>query len=159
MISITVDTSIFALPPENNDLDIEYKNVNRFYSNMQMLQLIEKCPSITVSYMNKIPDYLFINSFFPEKYIKQRTNKLKERNYSFNLSTNTLCDFYYSFYLKLCKVNKGKIGIYENIPDRVNDPDENKYKNIVYDRKIYPEEFKNLSIRFETYLGFLAEQK
>ena len=159
MISITIDASVLALPPENDDLELEYWNINQFYLNIFYLRILEKCPSITVSYMNKIPDYLQLNSYFPEN-LKRRTSNLIYYNYKFNLSTQELEKYYTEEIRKklfsgLKDGKIGKLGIYENIPRNYSGLDENKYRNISYDKTIY--HLKELQNNFEIYLGYISE--
>ena len=167
MISFTIDTSVFALPPKNDILDIEYINIQRFISNMYYLQNLEKCPSVTVSYMNYIPKNLVENNFYPRD-IGHRIQEIKKYKKLVNCNPDILF-FFHEKYKKIIPirivdklsnteiVKKGKIGIYENIPSRETDP-EIRYKNITYSNKIYPYEFgKQLSNSFEIYLGFIGE--
>jgi hypothetical protein len=166
MISFTIDTSVFALPPKNNNQEIEYKNIQRFITNMYYLQYLEKCPSVTVSYMNHIPKNLVIYRINPND-ITYRIKEIKKYAPLINNNPDIL-DFFNEKYREIIQrpykeqmtektiFRKGKIGIYENIPGKDTDP-EIKYKNISYDNSIYPDEFKKqLLSYFELYLGFIA---
>jgi len=162
MNSLTMDTSIFALPPENENIDLEYKNIKTFLTNLEILQYLEKkCPSITINYMNKIPETLSkINN--DSSRIKKRIYRLKDNDKELEYSSIALLEYWKNIYIKLCydieNNRKGKIGIHENIPDRNNDPDEGIYREIIYNKNIYPEKYgNNLLKTFEKYLGFIAE--
>jgi len=166
MINFTIDTSIFALPLESDDRKTELKNIQNFITNMFYLQFLEKCSSVTVNYMNNIPKILLTNKINPKDLLR----RIKEiKNYAALINYNPdILDFFQEKYKKINgsyiekstqeKIFvKGKIGIYENIPDRETDP-AIKYRYISYNKSIYPKEYrKKLSNNFELYLGFLAE--
>jgi len=163
MISLTIDPSVFALPPKEKDLEVEYKNIVRFLSKINILQKLEKCNTVTVSYMNKIPDYLQLDGWYPNDMhdLDFRIRKLLNSNLKFELNTEAVLDFYKStiakqFGKKKYSGIKGKIGVYENIPDKNNDPNK-KYKNISYDKTLYPSKLEKVLFLFETYLGYIAE--
>jgi len=169
MISFTIDTSIFALPQKDDNIEIELKNLQYFITNMYYLQHLEKCPSVTVSYMNHIPKILLNNKFNPiQNNLFQRIKDIKCYT-SLNHHNPDIIEFFKEKYRKIIRdsyidettkekiYTKGKIGIYENIPERNEDPSL-KYRNILYDKKIYPKEYKkNFSINFKLYLGFIGE--
>jgi len=166
MISFTIDVSVFALPPKNNDPLIEYENIRIFITNMLHLQYLEKRPSVTVSYINNISKKLFKNKTI-SLFTSDLTVRIQNLNKPGIINNRIILDFFRKKCkeISLKKDNKtrklirGKVGIYENILSKNADADpERKYKNISYDKNIYPNEFKKqLSSVFEIYLGFLAE--
>ena len=78
MISLTVDASVFAIPPKDEDPEKEYKSINLFLSNIVALRFLEEEPSITVSYMNRIKVYLRDSKCWPDDNLKDRVENLKK---------------------------------------------------------------------------------
>ena len=164
MINLTIDASILAIPSKNNDLYIEYENVQRFLQNINALRLLGKQPMITVSYIDGIKYYLNDNNVYPGNDgcdLKERIENLKKNKFTFNLSTPEILNYFYEELSKILSKNK-KTGIYQNIPDTPIDDHSMKikYNNIQYNDMIYPDEYKNkqnLVDVFRKYLGFIAE--
>jgi len=167
MISFTIDTSVFALKPKDDDPEKESENIQQFVSNMFYLRRLEECPSVTVSYMNWTVKRLLEHKLMP-KDLKPRIEEAKKSNPIDNYDVD-LINFFNDIYGRIRnysetdkktqekKIRKGKIGIYENIPDRDSDPDI-KYRNISYTNKIYPfDKKKSLSNLYKQYLGYIAE--
>ena len=164
MISLTIDSSVFALQPFNRDDTIEHNNLVKFLSKLDALHSLENCPSISVSYMNKIPDYLISNSLDPYN-LNMRVLKFIDKIKQFpfgELNVEALVAFCDSMLSKFDGKGihgfiKGKIGIHENIPEHDKDPGI-EYRRIDYDRAIYPIVFHDkLTPLFDSYLGYFAK--
>jgi len=153
MISFTIDAGVFALKQKTENLDEEYKNIQQFVSNMFYLQFLDKCPSVTVSYMNL--NGLVHDSLMPAE-IRPRIAKIINSSFKLNNYSNELIDFFDKIHNKINK--KGKIGIYENIFDKEKKIPDRKYNDITYNYGNYPfHKEKNLSKIFKRYLGLLSE--
>ena len=159
MISFTIDSSVLAIPQEDNNIEAEFINLQCFLLNINNLYSLEKMSSITVSYMNGIK-FSLLN-------IRERIQKLKENNKILNFNNPDILEYYHKTLKKILprkhcvnklgheRFQKGKIGIYENIPDRDSDPPQKR--NISYNKSIYPVEYKKYLSTFEKYLVFIAE--
>jgi len=143
MISLTIDASVFALKQEDSDPEEEYKNIQRFITNLFYLQYLEDCPSVTVSYLTLkyLPlDFLDPVNLLPR--IKKVRGKLKYYSHE-------LLDFYHD---KFSEIVKCSTGIYKNIYPEIKDI------HITFDESNYPfTGNKKIFIRFKRFLGFLAE--
>jgi len=161
MISLTIDPSIFILPPKIENVETEYQNIKIFLSNINIIRVLERYPSITISYINKLKYFLKKSNCFPDNdELYERINLLRRNNCTFELSIEETLNYYIEDLSKsLSKQNNEKSGIYKNIPDIDVDKEE-KYKNIIYNRSVYPYEYKEYYILkgiFKKYLGFIAE--
>ena len=162
MNSLTIDPGIFALPPENGNIDIEKKNIQRLISNWLCVTELENDYSMTVSYIPWTQDILENSGFFHHYELMRRVKKLKEKGFSIDGAQFVIDDIMN----KLVKnqsddspdgdipaIERGKRGIYKEI-----NPINNEYKKVNYIGWKYPEEFKgNLSNNFSKYLGFIAD--
>ena len=166
MINIIVDTSVFMLPQKQIDPLSYFK---KFWD----LNKLNKNYAVTLSYMNNISDNLGIHIKIITKKIQGRNiTQIDYENVFNNLGLKKDINFSYNTkafenYLNLLRIitskqikNKkknGKIGIFENIPERDIDPgidyEANDFnKNIYLDKNRWPLLFSV----FKNYLGYIA---
>jgi hypothetical protein len=178
MISFTIDTSVFAIPNKCDDLDIEKRNLCMLRKNIMSLDtILEKMSlekmrssdSVTVSFMNKIPKQLWENKY-PytasgiDKRIKDLLNARPQYSKELGLDSSVfekLDELMNTIRLKKDKetqqIRKGRIGIYNNIPNRDSDPDEKYITNTLADvDTVYPQLAIGIKNTFKRYLGYIA---
>jgi hypothetical protein len=151
------------------------EDLKQFFAGIWNLRELEKSEEYeprTLNYMNHIPDDI--------GFVKKETNcECDENNIDTNVIETTLQNLdsskefgrnnsLYHYYIKklrdICpkpdkskgKSRKKKLGIYENIPERNKDPDE-QYRAINLDPPIYFDKPESpIFIKFNNYLGYLA---
>jgi len=146
MQNFIIDTSVFVLSEKSEDINIEKNNLNLFKKNIASLLRLQYDNSITVSYMNR---YLYLNKYLLTKSkiqtrIKELINKDPECSSEFG-GDSPLLENWDNLLFRTINPwkdengnnKKGKIGIFNNIPDRDNDPSENYVSNTYFTEKKY----------------------
>ena len=165
MINLTIDSSVLALPKENEeDIKKEHENLQKHITNMLFLRKAERNASITVSYMKNIVNYIKDEKSYPYKTreriqkITNSENTVKEKIIYYS---PTLQKFINNTLLKIMNKEEErknrKIGIYENILGKNEEHPDLKFRNITHSNiNLYPTKSK-LYEKFKLYLGFLAD--
>jgi hypothetical protein len=167
MISLTIDTSVLALPQENTDLRIEEENIRLFVANIMALQELEKSSQITVSYIDKTNDYLFNSKLF---YISDINSRIRNVMGSSNAYKNDepLPNLIGDYYMDLAsrikrrrdpktyKEYKGRIGIYKNFDD-FGPPQKNDFYSYIYPYR-YGLLMRNVFTQYHEFIARLNEE-
>jgi len=176
MQNFIIDTSVFALSGKSEDTNIEKNNLCMLKNNIAYLRKLQYNNSVTVSYMNKILLRLRDNNyFFKRTEINSRIKELLNKNPDYQSEIgldSALFSNWDEFLFKVITpkriisendkpdvIRKGTIGIFNNIPDREDDPSDdyiNKTALVETDEfyKELPSEFLKA---FMKYCGYIAE--
>jgi len=174
MLNFVIDTSVFTLPIKSENTITEKDNLCLLRDNIESLRKLQGNDSITVSYINEtIPKLFKIYNYLPrERQISLRIKDLlgKKPEYLSEISydepfLNKWDDFLlYEIYPdeddKTGKITyKGKVGIFNNIPDRDKFPSEdyNKAANFTTAYNAYPKLPLDFAQIFKKYCGYIAD--
>jgi len=173
MLNFIIDTSVFSLSPQSDDVNTEKNNLCLLVNNITSLKKLQKNDSVTVSYMNEIFPLLKNNRYLSKKsQIKSRISDLLSRKPEYYTeigqdepTLENWDDFLYVISPKEVKTEKryirykGKIGIFNNIPDRDRNPSEGYIRttDLAGANKIYPKLPHDFLKTFKKYCGYIAD--
>ena len=172
MLNFVIDTSVFALPDKSSDPETEKNNLCSLRDSLFYLYSLQMNDTITVSYMNGIYFNLKNNKYpFRRKDINDRIKDLLAANPEYQTEIAE-SDIMFNRWTEIMsrmtnhnkdpitdKLKKGKLGIFNNIPDRDSDPSyEYTHKSTFTGGYNYcpnlPLHFKNI---FTKYCGYIAD--
>jgi len=173
MQNFIIDTSVFTLPVKSEDAGIEKNNLCMLRNNIACLRRLQYNNLITVSYMNKIILRLKKNNYLISKSdINYRIKELLNKNPEFKSEIGMDSVIFENWDETLFNVitpkadesgviRKGKIGIFNNIPDRYGDPPDS-YANMTNfpeakAKKVYPKLSYDFFKTFKKYCGYIAD--
>jgi len=171
MFNFIIDTSVFVLPSKSSDPEVEAGNLDVFKKNILCLEKLRQKESATISYINKTRTLLQKNDYEIKKSkIDARIRDLLESAPQYRDTIGFDSPFLEKWIGLIGRINpwtdaggkyhnKGKIGIFNNIPDRDNDPDE-RYAvetELPKEDDIYPHLNYNFKKTFKKYCGYIAD--
>jgi hypothetical protein len=176
MLNFIVDASVFALPAKSEDAFIEKEYLCSLKNDITELRKLHNTDSVTISYMNKILLALRENNSLYSKNdinrrIKELLVKMPEYNKEIGLDSVIFEDWDKFLFNRITPkatkdaitgnyvIRKGKIGIFNNIPDRDNDPSDDYMVNtdIKDEGNIFSEMPDCFSGVFRRYCGYMAD--
>ena len=175
MRNFIIDSSVFVLPPVSADLETEKENLCLFYANIVRLKELQRNNAVTISYMNQIFARLRINKYTyigAKEELKKRTEELLKKapqyaaDIAFHGNYGVFDDWFDLVYHKIApkrdnagNLRKGRIGIFENIPDRDNDPSSDYFHKTTFTgaSNYYPALRPDFKKTFTLYCGYIAD--
>ena len=174
MRNFIIDASVFALPARSEDVNTEKDNLCTLMNNYLSLKILRKNDSITISYMNKILLLLRKNNLLHTR--SQINSRIKEllakmpECHEIDIDSPIFEDWDEFLFYKITpgnpiknsatsNVRKGRIGIFNNIPDRDTDPDDNYITKTIKKGKknVYPHLPQDFINTFKKYCGYMAD--